>query len=1138
MGKEIIVSGRFAKFKPHLQHAITTRLFIWICSIYLLVTLVITALYLIVEYSHAKETIVAEMKAIGSTVSDGIALSLWLIDRDLLETQLKGIPNIPFIVGVTVKSDVFEKLSYGITEDASSRDADSANPIERFSRTISLFHYSAPLLYKDSNGEATDLGEITFCSNINAVWQRVQYSLISIVANALIQFVALFIIFFGVIHLLLSRPLNKLTAACNKLDINNLGEVVVDLDVSRKDELHVLGKTFNAMVKKLHFSNQQLQAMHHRYTLKLEQQVEKRTAELKKANAELDLLFQNTQVGLMLLRGGRNIVRANQRLADIFIYDTPEDMLGLNTRRIHVDEKHYRDFGDRFYNSLQLGEQIQVEYRFRRSDQTIIWCTISGKALDTDNPPDLSKGVLWVFDDISARKAMEQEVIRARERAEKARREAEQANRFKSEFLANMSHEIRTPMNAIIGMTYLLSQQCLSPEQEDHVKKIETSSNALLGLINDILDISKIEAGKMEIEKMDFNLHSVIENVSTLVGIKAEEKNLDFIVSYDPGLNMSRHGDPLRLGQVLTNLANNAVKFTEKGEVGIYIDRTEAGLLRFEVRDTGIGLTQEQRDKLFQPFIQADASTTRKYGGTGLGLAISKQLINLMGGQIWVESEQGQGSSFIFELPLEEKQEAKAPGKTFTGKRVLIVDDTLSWREALTRMLGYYGIEPEVAVSGEEAVRRICEEGQPFDMVLMDWQLPGMDGIEAIRTMKEQSATPPPTVIMASAYQKETIFQAAKENGIDIFLQKPVNPSLLYNFIVGAFGDGIKVDYQREAGASSLKDKLTSLKGSNILLVEDNIMNRQIIHGVLSHSGIIIKEAENGRKAVETFLADPDLYELILMDLQMPEMDGYEATRQIRKQDPNIPIIALTANAMNQDVHRTRSVGMNEHLNKPIDVEKLFATLLNYISKKCEPVSHGDNGQKKAPPPTFHEFKAIDTAVGLSHIMGDTKLYIKLLKNFAEEYEGATDRLRRLMDENLIDAKRMIHTIKGLSANIGAQTLHRVTVKLEQTLSFDLIPEFANQLSRVIAEIKASKALYVSAADVEKQALDQTTRQSLIERLAEGLKRRRPHLINPVMEELETYALPPEDEALMTNLKTWVDKYKFKDALAALDKMR
>lgn len=738
--------------------------------------------------------------------------------------------------------------------------------------------------------------------------------------------------------------------------------------------------------------------------------------------------------------------------------------------------------------------------------------------------------------EVVQREVAESNLMRIMVDLETAKKEAETATQTKSDFLANMSHEIRTPMNAVIGMTYLMKQTESTPIQRGYILKIESAANSLLGIINDILDFSKIEAGKLDIEIIDFNLGEVIENVTALVEIKTIEKNLDFIVSYDPVMQLNLRGDPLRLGQILTNLLNNAVKFTEQGEVGIYIKRVEKNLFRFEVRDTGIGLTKEQQKNLFKSFSQADASTTRKYGGTGLGLAISKQLVEMMDGHIWVESVYDSGSTFIFEITLKELPHLKNQVTLFSDKRVLIVDDTPSWQVILNGLLQKFEIQVDVASSGEEAITKMCKEKQHFDMVLMDWQMTGIDGIETSKIIMEQCKDFPTTIIMVSAYSQETVVNAAREQGIMTFLSKPVNPKSLDNVIMEAFGEGIKQKDLKIIKAGSLKNELTTLQGSTILLAEDNRMNREIIHGMLGHSGIIIEDALNGKKAVEMYRQDPEKYELILMDIQMPEMDGYQAAQIIRETDKKIPIIALTANAMISDIKKTEEYGLNEHLNKPIEVEKLFATLLKYISKKCEAKEPLDDMTDSQENETIAEFEHIDTKAGRGHMAGDAKLYKRILNDFVSDYSGVAVKLRTIFNQDPTETKRITHTLKGLSANIGAMGLYTIAAKLDETQDAQLITSLEEELVKVIDEIR-KKGFFADDNEkkVKKKQLSDAKRDELMQQLTQVIKRRRPQLIEPVLTELSRYNLNPADEEMLTEIKPLVKKFKFKDALNIIE---
>jgi two-component system sensor histidine kinase/response regulator len=669
-----------------------------------------------------------------------------------------------------------------------------------------------------------------------------------------------------------------------------------------------------------------------------------------------------------------------------------------------------------------------------------------------------------------ARRAM----LNIMEDLEEARKEAESATKSKSDFLANMSHEIRTPMNAVIGMAHLALQTDLTPKQADYVKKIQRSAHSLLGIINDILDFSKIEAGKMQMESVDFSLDEVLDNVSTVVGVKVHEKELEFLMDTPHDVPMALVGDPLRLGQVLINLCNNAVKFTHEGEIVVSTSAVEkedeSVTLQFCVRDTGVGLSEEQKGKLFQAFSQADTSTTRKYGGTGLGLTISKRLVNMMGGEIWVESEPGKGSEFIFTakfgLARKVARRRLVPSIDLRGMRVLVVDDNASSREILQTLLESMSFEVTVAASAEEGIAELEKDAKdrPYKLVVMDWKMPGMDGIKASEVIKRHPSLPQkPKIIIATAYGREEVMQRSEKVGVDGFLLKPVGQSVLFDAIMVAFGkEALEVEAVARVRGSD-EEELRKIRGARVLLAEDNEINQQVAKEILEQAGLVVRIANNGQEALD--LVRANTFDAVLMDVQMPLMDGYTATRKIRELEAgssklgaeypsasasslkprasSLPIIAMTAHAMSGDHEKSIAAGMNDHITKPIDPEKLLGTLARWIgprdraatSPEAAPASIGPQAKDPAPleqalPDALPEF---DVAEGLQRLMGNRALYRKLLANFATQYIHAAANIRSALDAGDFEqAHGLVHAIKGVAGNLAAKDLQVQSAALEK----------------------------------------------------------------------------------------------------------
>jgi PAS domain S-box-containing protein len=939
----------------------------------------------------------------------------------------------------------------------------------------------------------------------------------------------------ALLNLMLSRsvirPVSLLRKAINKIQKGYLGETVA---LPFKDEIGTMGEAFNEMSLELYTGQEAL----------------------KQAEEKFRSIFENASVGIYRSTADTDgrLLTVNPAFAQIMGYDSAEEVIE-NTDNIRT--QFYVDPTERERLQqllLENGSVTGFETKLRRKDRSIIDVSMNVRLIKNEH--DQMTFFEGIIEDITEKIQASQFRI--------AKEAAEAAAQTKSEFLANMSHEIRTPMNAIIGLTYLALRTDLTAKQRDYLGKIDTSAKSLLHIIDDILDFSKIEAGKLNMEHVNFDLAETLYSLATMVGVRIQDKQkLNALFIIDPQLPHHLVGDPTRLYQVLVNLCGNALKFTETGEVSLMIDMLEKtdnnATLRFRVKDTGIGMEQEQIGKLFHAFAQADTSTTRKYGGTGLGLVICKVLVDLMGGEIMVESDVGKGSTFtfsaVFGLSSPFIQEPSPSKQMIEKLNILVIDDdteSLGSLEKLLDSLNFVSVFTSSFIKGLQNLIKGTRD-EPFDLVLLAWTRPEKNAYKFIKQIKmHANLNRIPTVLMVNTESEGKVIRFADEVGLESFLIKPASKESLLKAI-----QEVLVRYQSEiVRIPQLEDQmlqgLNAIRGARILLVEDNEINQQLAQELLEDAGFMVMTANNGLEAL-SFL-QKEKFDAVLMDVQMPLMDGYQATEEIRKQDrfADLPIVALTSHAMAGDREKSFEVGMTDHISKPINPDQLFSILLSLIKPDNRAFPHRFIDQRKQKytddkSQFMSNLPGIDVKTGLAHAGGKQRFYKSLLSKFKRDFSDFSSRIQNAINEGETESALVLtHTIKGVSGNIGAQDLERIASDLESAIRNEkeeivdsLVNKFETTLSIVLTSINSTievdngrngTAYNIVSADADKL-------RGFLLKLDLYVKDREAKPCKEILKEMSGFEWPMEFQKDVRLLSHYLERYKFKDGETLLSNL-
>lgn len=715
------------------------------------------------------------------------------------------------------------------------------------------------------------------------------------------------------------------------------------------------------------------------------------------------------------------------------------------------------------------------------------------------------------------------ELHSANQALEIAKQKAEDMVQLRSDFIANVSHEIRTPINAVLGMTYLMRHTHLNEQQSEYIESIDLSSKRLLAIINDILDFSKIEAGKLSIETTQLDLYQVVSDSVSMLQAQASAKGIEIYSHFDRHVGRFYYGDPLRLGQVITNLLNNAVKFTNTGSITISIEAVNIQRLRFKIIDTGIGMSDDEIHRLFQAFTQADVSTTRKYGGTGLGLVISKQIIEAMQGSIDVDSKKGHGTTFTFELDLKRTQD-DTESDIFKDKRVLLLDADEISRRAFSHLLQHLGAE----VVDTQVVDRDHEEELDLILLAVDSREQSTDNAERIAKL----ATNFPETPICLIYPMSEAAQTIDSERYNSFVQKPLNPARFIRVLTRLMSNS-PAHTEAPENLEDIKSELTTRAGSKIIVADDNIFNRQVVAGLLQSAAIVIDEAIDGEDLlakVQRAAEQHQPYEMVILDFHMPKMNGVEACKKLRQTYPDLPLVMLSGVEDNKTKHQFFEAGASAALSKPIVVRDFYEVVLSYVSAKQSIQNVTETSSEIVIPRLI----TIDTRSGLRHCGNDKNLYVSLLKSFVERYEHAMPLFENVLASG--DTEQLaieMHSLKGIAASIGAKRLSKSAEKMHLEPDEELLDALCNDLFHVLGELKTLDLTVKSVTATEQFNRDEFN-QALLN-LEKAVKRRRPKHIAPIVDYIKSVHLPNDMAEQIRQLIELLERFDYQDALNILE---